>query len=348
MKKQKIISSIFIIFFLLIISYFKAWDYYENIKEKKELKNQIEYVEKSILDFDISKIEELEDVELYYTPYPDLIDKIIEKIDKAEDKVYIEVYMFTEKRIKNSVINAKKRWIDVKVILEKDPYMAYSINDKFFDEFIKNDIEVVWSDPGDYSFNHSKFMIIDELSIISTWNLSYSTFTKNRDFFVFTNDKKTNAELVKLFNYDYAWEKIDIYSENIVLSPNYSRFKIEKLIDSAERELKIYIQYFADEKITKKIIERKKDWIDIKIILAETAKDDDETKRLIENWVEVYFMEKYKMHSKVILSDETTLFVWSVNFSENSFDKNRELGLLIKNKSTIDKFLSIFNKDFIK
>ncbi|MBT3727425.1 hypothetical protein HOG21_07390 [bacterium] len=64
-------------------------------------------------------------------------------------------------------------------------------------------MDIVWSNSDNYSFNHSKILLIDDLSIISTGNFSYSTFTKNRDFFIFTNDNKINSKLKENFSNDY-------------------------------------------------------------------------------------------------------------------------------------------------
>jgi len=38
-----------------------------------------------------------------------ILDDIVKKIDLAENKVYIETYIFTEKRIKEAVKRAYKR-----------------------------------------------------------------------------------------------------------------------------------------------------------------------------------------------------------------------------------------------
>jgi hypothetical protein len=35
----------------------------------------------------------------------------------------------------------------------------------------------------------------------------------------------------------------------LVISPNYSRIKIEKLLSSAKKEIKIYIPYLKDKRI---------------------------------------------------------------------------------------------------
>lgn len=347
MKKEKIITTLIISIFFIIFSIFNFEEYYNFHKEKMEInKNNLELNEK-IKKFELQNLEEINDIKFYYTPSKDLLNNIVEKINSSKKYVYIEVYMFTEKRIKEAVIKAKKRWVDVKVILEKDPYMVYSINDKTYNELQKNNIDVVWSNTENYSLNHSKMILIDDLNIVSTGNLTYSTFTKNRDFFLFIKDEYTNKTLKEIFYNDFNWIKKSPYSENLVLSPSYSRNKIIDLIESAEKDIKIYIQYFNDEEINNKLIEIKK-VKDIKIsaIIPDTATQDKNTKKLIKSGIEIKKIPKYKMHAKAILVDEKYLFVWSENFSSYSLDKNREIWFIIKNNEVISDFLDIFNYDF--
>jgi hypothetical protein len=44
----------------------------------------------------------------------------------------------------------------------------------------------------------------------------------------------------------------------LVISPSYSRVKIEKLINSAKESIKIYIPYLKDKKILKLIKDKAK------------------------------------------------------------------------------------------
>jgi len=81
--------------------------------------------------------------------------------------------------------------------------MAYNINNKAYNKLKKAGINIIWSNKKNYSFNHSKILLIDDLSIISTGNFSYSTFTKNRDFFIFTTDKNIYSKLEENFYNDY-------------------------------------------------------------------------------------------------------------------------------------------------
>jgi len=57
-------------------------------------------------------------------------------------------------------------------------------------------------------------------------------------------------------------------------------------------------------------------------------------------------LDKYTMHSKAILVDKKYLFIWSVNFSNYSLDKNRETWVLLTNNDIILKFIRLFNSDF--
>jgi phosphatidylserine/phosphatidylglycerophosphate/cardiolipin synthase-like enzyme len=99
--------------------------------------------------------------------------------------------------------------------------------------------------------------------------------------------------------------------ENLIVSPNNSRIKIEKLFDSAKNEIKIYMQYLNDDKMNKKLIELKKKNknLKIQIVIAETSINDENTKYLQKNKIEIKKIAKYKMHSKAILIDNEKIFI---------------------------------------
>jgi hypothetical protein len=60
------------------------------------------------------------------------------------------------------------------------------------------------------------------------------------------------------------------------MSPNYSRVKLEKYLQSATKNIKIYIQYLKDEKINNSLLALKKDKnIDIEIIIDKKNLEDE-------------------------------------------------------------------------
>jgi phosphatidylserine/phosphatidylglycerophosphate/cardiolipin synthase-like enzyme len=47
----------------------------------------------------------------------------------------VEVYIFTETNMRDALIRAHGRGVDVKILLENNPYMAPYLNDKHYDAF---------------------------------------------------------------------------------------------------------------------------------------------------------------------------------------------------------------------
>jgi polyphosphate kinase len=131
---------------------------------------------------------------------------------------------------------------------------------------IEAGIDVVWSNTKHYSLNHSKTIIIDDENIISTGNFSYSSFTKNRDFFIFIKDPEITPILTQIFLNDFYHKKNILYHENLILSPHYSRTKFEILFDSAKNSIKLYFPYIQDEALKNKLIEKSNSGISIELI----------------------------------------------------------------------------------
>ena len=346
---QKYITYIFIILFLVIFTIYNFDEYKTFHQNKIELIQRNTDLNEKLDSFELKYIEKLDDVQFYFTPNKELLTKIVWLINNSKDEIFLETYMLTEKRVQEALIKAKKRWIKIKIILEKAPYMAYNINNKAYNKLEKEWINILWSDKSHYAFNHTKVLLIDDLSIISTGNYSYSTFTKNRDFFIFTTDNKIHSKLKKNFNNDYEWIKINIYDDNLIFSPNSSRIKFEKMFNSAQSDIKMYFQYMKDDTLVELLIKIKNDKdIDISIIIPKTAINDENTIKLKNAWINIKILPKYKVHAKAILIDKKYLFIWSINFSNYSIDRNREVWILLKNSKIINDFLNIYNQDIKK
>lgn len=347
-KLNKIFSYIFFLVFFIVFSFLFWKDYFLFHESKNKIIDENQIIKEKVEDFSLEDIRELSDWEIYYTPYLDLKSKIIDNINSAKSRVYVEVYMFSEKNIRNAIINAKKRWVDVKIVLEKNPYLAYNINNEAYNLFKENDIEVVWSDPKNYFLNHSKFMIIDDMFIVSTWNLSHSTFAYNRDFFIFSKDGVILNKILKIFDYDFYWIVWQEYDSNLILSPNYSRKKLEKSFLWARESINMYFQYFLDDDLVDVLSIKASSGVLIKVVLPDTAIESSpkQIKKLENSWVEISFLKKPKIHSKIVIVDNSYMFLWSINFSPTSIDENRELGLFFKNKDLIEKVNLVFEKDF--
>ena len=134
------------------------------------------------------------------------------------------------------------------------------------------------------------------------------------------------------------------------MSPSYSRDKFKILFEWANSKIDMYFQYLQDEKLEKLLIDKAKTWVKIRVVVSENFYNSkkEKIKYLEKNNINIKPLLKTKMHSKAILIDDKYLFIWSVNFSSYSLDKNRETGLIFTNKNIITKFSELFEKDFAK
>ncbi len=341
---KKIISCLLFLFLASCqVEYVVFHDY------KKEAQDVSMVQETLLKTFSLDDLEELSDTTLQATPDLKFLEELVEKINSSQQRVWVEVYIFTETRLQKALIQAYERWVDVKVILEKNVYKAPSMNKKAFQNFEKHGIPVVWSNAKNYALNHTKMMIVDDEAVVSTGNYSYSSFRYNREFFLIFADQKIIQILSDIFLKDFVWEKYETHHPNLILSPFSTRTKFEYLLGNAQKKIQMYSLNFSDSRIKQLLIDKHKSWVQVEIIFPDDKKVDSNSEILQDfrkagiSFVQV---SKPPIHAKSILVDEKYLYVGSVNFSSASIERNREIGFLLKNPEIIKEFLKIFQTDF--
>lgn len=136
-----------------------------------------------------------EDWSVYFSPNGGATDGVVRELATAKKTLRIQAYSFTSKPIAKAIVDAKKRGVDVKVILdktnEKDHYSAAT--------FLVNAGIPVWIDylP---PIAHNKVMIVDEETVIT-------------GSFNFTRQAESNAENLLILHdpalaakYEANWE----------------------------------------------------------------------------------------------------------------------------------------------
>lgn len=101
--------------------------------------------------------------EVCFTPGQDCTSEVVQALSIAKRSIYVQAYSFTSKPIADALVIAKKRGVDVKVILDKSQYKAekYSAS-----RFLDNQNVPVWIDSKP-AIAHNKIMIIDENTVIT-------------------------------------------------------------------------------------------------------------------------------------------------------------------------------------
>ena len=165
---------------------------FHNIKEKINNKENIKVGDSTI--------------SAYFSPKDNTVNSaIIPKINSAKKYIYIPTFLITDKNVTNALINARKRGVDIKIIV--DATNAKNTASKH-NVLRRSGIKVKTEN---YAGKlHSKTILIDDkYCIIGSMNLSKSGNYKNDENILIIN----NSVLTKFYKnfFIYLWNKIPDY-----------------------------------------------------------------------------------------------------------------------------------------
>ena len=119
-----------------------------------------------------------------FTPGENCTGFIINEINGAQKEIYVQAYGFTDKDIMQSLIHAKKRGVDVRIILDKSNlHASHSRIEDIKLSNIKHHIDLV---PG---IAHNKVMIFDRAKILTgSFNFSKAANNRNSENIILINN----------------------------------------------------------------------------------------------------------------------------------------------------------------
>jgi phospholipase D len=125
-----------------------------------------------------------ENVELCFTPPKGCAAVIVRAILKAKRSIYVQAYGMTSPSIVNALINAQRRGIKIRILLDKS-----NIKDKWskMDSLIESGADVGIDKVSGIA--HNKVMIIDKSRVITgSFNFTKSADTRNAENVIIIND----------------------------------------------------------------------------------------------------------------------------------------------------------------
>lgn len=284
---------------------------------------------------------------LLVSPYG-VQDEIIDIISEAKYSVDMRMYLFTSKELLAVIKNLSVLWVDVNMMLENKVYGGSSKErDKvknFLDPF---GVDIVSDEALGTNFVHAKAVVIDEQSyIISTANLSYTSFWKNREYWFVWEDPLIAQSLTHIFEKDYAGDVLfhkDVHPA-LLVCPLNCRDKIIDAIHEADEEILIQAQYIQDQEVADELIAKQSSWIPVFVMVGEYQ--DEWWIEWLGTWVRM--MDETYLHAKNLLIDGKKLIMWSMNLSSNALDNNREIWIIINDPDITWQFKQQFWRDWEK
>jgi phosphatidylserine/phosphatidylglycerophosphate/cardiolipin synthase-like enzyme len=276
---------------------------------------------------------------------------LLDRIAAAKQRVYLTIYMLTDDRVIEALQTAQSNGAEVRVLLEPHPYMNNSSATQARAKLKKAGIETNDSNPF-FRFTHEKSFVIDDTGVILTANMTRSALTRNREFGIISNDQANVAEMVNAFNSDWSRTPFTPTSPTLIWSPVNSRERVDGVINQATQTLIVYAEEVNDDKQTQLLIDTAKRGVDVRLITSPPSSADDSSSSdlslLQKGGVKVRYVKSPYIHAKVFIADGTFGAVGSMNMSITSLEFNRELGILIQDKTALSRIAQAFDKDWNK
>lgn len=342
---KKILPLILLVLGIIFSSSDEYRIFHDHLQQYKE--ESLTFTEKKE-QFSVSDIDTSSGHTLLITQKDAVLESLVLAIEQAKEHVYIQVYILTEKRLISALKDAYIRGVDVRIILEGNVFWNPRINISTKTQLENTGIPVAYADNTKYRFTHTKMMLIDGRYILATGNYSHSSFTENREFFVVGADTSLFETLKTLFFADFSKEPFFWYHPLLVFSPLDARYKITTLLESATTSIDMYAQTLSDPDIQAILVKKHQQWVRVRILLGNR-------KKVSSNASDFSFFETAGIpiadpstpyiHAKSIIIDNKRAYIGSQNFTQNSLDNNREIGILLS-EHEITPLREAFETDF--
>ena len=337
---KKILIIIWGVIFLWLVFYFlidiKLWPWYEKETQKKEFNSENFLENLKVIPWTILQ-----------WPSNDLYSRYWEFLKNTDKYLKLETYDFTNKFFKTRFQDISNRWIPVNIILENNKYQEYGNTFRELQNYFSWDknIELRSDEQMWTMYVHAKVTLNEDAFRVQTANLTKSSFESNREHFFYSSDSDFHDSLEKLVDADWTWDDLSTLNlhPNLVVCPFNCRDVIETLLESAEKSIVIQTQYIVDDEILD-ILRKKSSEVDMAIIVADTD-DNFDLISYFWPWIARTLKNRYN-HTKMILVDEEYLLLGSMNLSENSLNKNREIWIILMDTWHISQFEEWFKKDW--
>jgi phosphatidylserine/phosphatidylglycerophosphate/cardiolipin synthase-like enzyme len=287
----------------------------------------------------------------------DTAKPIIDAINGAKRALNIRMFLFTDDTLMAAVIAAKRRGVNVRVMLNPARRHGESENEAARKSLTDAGIEVRDSNPA-FDLTHQKSMVVDnEIGFVESLNWEPKDLTETRDYAVVTKHGLEVQEMVACFDAD--WEQKDFVphpDSKLIWCPNNGRQRVAEFVDAAQHTLWVQNERYQDTVIIERLVRAVTRGVKVHILCKKphSLKAD----KLIEGvgglrilqdiGAKVHTTHHLKLHAKMMLADSKRAIIGSINLAPGSFDSRRELAIETDSPHVVKRLEEIAQHDWDK
>jgi phosphatidylserine/phosphatidylglycerophosphate/cardiolipin synthase-like enzyme len=280
---------------------------------------------------------------------------IIDAINNARKTIRIKMFLFSDPGLINAVIEASRRGVKVKVMLNPNRRNGEEENEETRAMLQKAGIQVRDSNPG-FIITHEKSMIIDDrVAFIKSLNWETKNLTETRDYAIITSHPHEVEEIMMCFEADWHRKAFNpIEHVSLIWCSLNGRARIARFIDEARHTLFVQNERFQDLVIIERLVHAASRGVKVHVMARppHTLK----VEKLVEGvgglrimhdvGIKIHKLKSLKLHGKMLLADGSRAIIGSINLTPGSFDHRRELAIEVQDKDVIKRLKKIAHLDW--
>jgi cardiolipin synthase A/B len=268
---------------------------------------------------------------------------IVRAIDRAERSIKLTVFRMDDPIIQRALLEARNRGVRIRVLISSSARGWEEKNQKLLKDAKKAGIAT--KEPaGDSkkSRYHYKILTVDDMvAMVFTFNPTRENLHYTRDFGVERYDPTVAGELNRLFDAD--WDNIEFTPDAdspLLISPYNSRKKMAALFAGAERSIHIADAKVEDPAIIRLLAQKAASGVEIRIL------GEEKHGGKFPNGIAFRAIPRFKLHAKLTIVDGKRATIGSMNLRTESFDRRREVCMLVEDADVLKRLEAVFRSDW--
>jgi cardiolipin synthase len=280
---------------------------------------------------------------------------ILDAIHTARKSLRVKMFLFSHPELLKAVILAKRRGVDVRVMLNPARRSGKSENALTHKRLQAAGIKVIDSNPA-FDVTHEKSMVIDDqVAFIQSLNWDLKNLTGTRDYAVITDHARDVAEVIECFEADWARTAFNVdKSTRLIWCNGNGRDRIARFIDDTKHTLFLQNERYQDAVIIERLVRAKERGVKVHVMARPPHKLKREKLsegvgglRIMDDvGIKVHKLKHMKLHGKMLLSDNSRAIVGSINLAPGSFDSRRELAIEVHSDRIVEQLRKIAHHDW--
>lgn len=280
---------------------------------------------------------------------------ILDAINHAAKSIRIKMFVFSDPSLLQAVIDARKRGVDVRIMLNPARRDGKEENADCRIVLTAAGVQVIDSNPA-FDLTHEKSMVIDDTTaFVQSLNWETENLTTTRDYAVVTMHKHEVEEIAQCFDADWNRDKFDATEhKHLIWCIGNGRQRLGQLIDEAKHSLWLQNERYQDPTIIEHLVRAHSRGVQIRIMARPPHKLKKD--KLIEGvsglrilqdlGVKIHKLKHIKLHAKLLFADDARAIIGSINLAPGSFDSRRELAIEIDDEHIIHRIRKTFEQDW--